>query len=206
MLHHVITDLGQLDDLLAVADAQTNARRLPAITHQALEVEARISQHLMYAQAAMRAALGEDKTSIVDRYFRMITSDLHGLVTLTSQAANAAGANADLAAKLKGQRDKLARDLTALTAAMESADDSHPAVANLMELLEENEPDYQTRLEDILGNDDAAETLADLVLGRKEIDADALGGVITALIGMWETKTGQTVTVNVHPALEAKSA
>lgn len=193
----VIANLAELPDLLAVLDAQNSTRQLPAVVRQALQCESDIAQRLTCLNAAMREMADEDKVNAVDRYFERISGDLKAMVALTAQTANAAVANSDLAVKLKGQRDQLARELTATVNAVQSVDKSHPLVVGLLESLEEGADDYQTRLEDILGDDEAAETLADLVLGRAEIAPEQLSAAIGSLLRLWEQKTGRQVIVQV---------
>lgn len=82
---------------------------------------------------------------------------------------------------LRDQRDRHAANYATLVEAVESGDDGHPLVGQLMDTFVNTDSNIIDQMERILGDVDAAAIIADMALGRGTVDAEELDRLIEVL-------------------------
>lgn len=204
MTNLLITDPEQITDVWAGMEIEDAAKRAPALIKLAEEAHHDLKQQLEFLKLLVAPLLDADKLDVLDRYFALAVRRADESMALHQQSSEILTHAAFLVMKLMRQRNAKTADLAALVEALEAGNDAHPLLSEFAARLDERRQDY-THLEALIG-DEPAGVMADLFLGRGTVEPEALAGLIGALIGLYERKTGQVVTVLVNEATEAQSA
>lgn len=200
----LITDPEQITDVWAGMEIEDAAKRAPALIKLAEEAHHDLKRQLEFLKLLVAPLLDADKLDVLDRYFALAVRRADESMALHQQSSEILTHAAFLVMKLMRQRNAKTADLAALVEALEAGNDAHPLLSEFAARLDERRQDY-THLEALIG-DEPAGVMADLFLGRGTVEPEALAGLIGALIGLYERKTGQVVTVLVNEATEAQSA
>lgn len=204
MTNLIITDPAQINDVWAGMEIEDAAKRAPALTKLAEQAHHDLRQQLDFLKVLVTPLLTPDKLDVLDRYFALAVRRADELAAIPGQAADVLTHAAFMVMQLMKQRNAKTAELAALIEALEAGNDAHPLLSAFADRLDERRMDY-SHLEAVIG-DDAAEVMADLFLGRGAVEPEALGGLIMALVGLYERKTGQVVIVTVNEAAEQQSA
>lgn len=204
MTNFLITDPEQITDVWAGMEIEDAAKRAPALIKLAEEAHHDLKQQLDFLKLLVTPLIDADKLDVLERYFALAVRRADESMALHQQSSEILTHAAFLVMQLMKQRNAKAADLAALIEALEAGNDEHPMLIQFAERLDEQRMDY-SHLETLIG-DEPAGVMADLFLGRGTVEPEALGGLIGALIGLYEQKTGQVVTVVVNEAVEAQSA
>ena len=204
MTNLIITDPAQINDVWAGMEIEDAAKRAPALTKLAEQAHHDLRQQLDFLKVLVTPLLTPDKLDVLDRYFALAVRRADELAAIPGQAADVLTHAAFMVMQLMKQRNAKTAELAALIEALESGNEEHPLLSAFADRLDEQRNDY-SHLEALIG-DDAAGVMADLFLGRGAVEPEALGGLIMALVGLYERKTGQVVIVTVNEAAEQQSA
>lgn len=204
MTNLLITDPEQITDVWAGMEIEDAAKRAPALIKLAEEAHHDLKQQLEFLKLLVAPLLDADKLDVLDRYFALAVRRADESMALHQQSSEILTHAAFLVMKLMRQRNAKTADLAALVEALEAGNDAHPLLSEFAARLDERRQDY-THLEALIG-DEPAGVLADLFLGRGTVAPDALGGLIMALVGLYEQKTGYVVKVERYERTEAQSA
>ncbi len=200
----LITDPAQIDEVWQGMEVEDAAKRAKALPIQAAEHHADLVRLLDFQFAVVAPNCTPDQREVLTKYLALSKEKAQALADVPQQAADVLVNSAFLVMKLMRQRNAKTAELAALIEALESGNEAHPLLTAFADRLDEQRNDY-THLEQLLG-DEPAGVMADLFLGRGTVEPEALGGLIMALVQLYERKTGQVVTVLVNEATEAQSA
>lgn len=204
MTNLLITDPEQITDVWAGMEIEDAAKRAPALIKLAEEAHTDLKQQLEFLKLLVAPLLDADKLDVLDRYFALAVRRADESMALHQQSSEILTHAAFLVMKLMRQRNAKTADLAALVEALEAGNDAHPLLSEFAARLDERRQDY-THLETLIGNEPAG-VLADLFLGRGDTNPQALGGLIMALVELYQRKTGMIVTVSESAPVEAQSA
>lgn len=180
------------------------ARRAPALTKLAEQAHHDLKQQLEFLKLLVAPLLEPDKLSVLERYFALANRRADELAAIPAQASDVLTQAAFMVMKLMKQRNAKTVELAELVEALEAGNDDHPLLIQFADRLDEQRMDY-SHLEAVIG-DEAEGVMADMFLGRGTIDPQALGGLIMALVGLYEQKTGRVVTVTESEPVQEQSA
>lgn len=200
----LITDPAQIDELWQGMEVEDAAKRAKALPIQAAEHHADLVRLLDFQFAVVAPNCTPDQREVLTKYLALSKEKAQALADVPQQAAEVLVNSAFLVMKLMKQRNAKAADLATLIEALEAGNDAHPLLSAFADRLDERRMDY-SHLEAVIG-DDAAEVMADLFLGRGAVEPQALGTLIMALVGLYERKTGQVVTVTESAPAQVQSA
>lgn len=204
MTNLIITDPAQINDVWAGMEIEDAAKRAPALTKLAEQAHHDLRQQLDFLKVLVTPLLTPDKLDVLDRYFALAVRRADELAAIPGQAADVLTHAAFMVMQLMKQRNAKTAELAALIEALESGNEEHPLLSAFADRLDEQRNDY-SHLEALIG-DDAAGVMADLFLGRGAVEPEALGGLIMALVGLYERKTGRVVTISESEPVQAQSA
>jgi len=204
MTNLIITDPAQINDVWAGMEIEDAAKRAPALTKLAEQAHHDLRQQLDFLKVLVTPLLTPDKLDVLDRYFALAVRRADELAAIPGQAADVLTHAAFMVMQLMKQRNAKTAELAALIEALESGNEEHPLLSAFADRLDERRMDY-SHLEPVIG-DDAAAVMADLFLGRGAVEPQALGTLIMALVGLYERKTGQVVTVTESAPAQVQSA
>lgn len=200
----LITDPAQIDEVWQGMEVEDAAKRAKALPLQAAEHHADLVRLLDFQFAVIAPSCTPDQVEVLTKYLALSKEKAQALADVPQQAADVLVNSAFLVMKLMRQRNAKAADLAALIEALEAGNEEHPLLTAFADRLDEQRNDY-SHLEALIG-DEPAGVMADLFLGRGTVEPEALGGLIMALVGLYERKTGQVVIVTVNEAAEQQSA
>lgn len=199
-----ITDPAQIDEVWQGMEIEDAAKRAKALPLQAAEHYHDLVRLLDFQFAVIAPSCTPDQREVLTKYLALSKEKAQALADVPQQAADVLVNSAFLVMKLMRQRNAKTAELAALIEALESGNEAHPLLTAFADRLDEQRNDY-SHLEALIG-DDAAGVMADLFLGRGAVEPEALGALIMALVGLYERKTGQVVTVQVSEPVQAQSA
>lgn len=200
----LITDSEQITDVWAGMEIEDAAKRAPALIRLAEQAHTDLKQQLTFLKLLVAPLLDADKQDVLERYFALATRRADESMALHQQSSEILTHAAFLVMKLMKQRNAKTVELAELVEALEAGNDEHPLLTQFADRLDEQRMDY-SHLEAVIG-DEAAGVMADMFLGRGAVDPQALGGLIGALISLYEQKTGMIVTVSESAPVEVQSA
>jgi hypothetical protein len=191
----LITDSKQITDVWAGMEIEDAAKRAPALIRLAEQAHSDLKQQLAFLKLLVAPLLDADKQDVLERYFALATRRADESMALHQQSSEILTHAAFLVMRLMKQRNAKTSELAELVEALEAGNDEHPLLVQFADRLDEQREGY-THLEQAIG-DEPAGVMADMFLGRGDVSAEALEVLITALIGMYEHKTGRSVTITV---------
>jgi len=200
----LITDPEQITDMWAGMEIEDAARRAPALIKLAEEAHHDLKQQLGFLKLLVTPLIDADKLDVLERYFALAVRRADESMALHQQSSEILTHAAFLVMQLMKQRNSKTADLAALIEALEAGNDEHPLLVQFAERLDEQRMGY-SHLEAVIG-DEAAGVMANMFLGRGAVDPQALGGLIGALISLYEQKTGMIVTISESAPVEVQSA
>jgi len=204
MTNLLITDPEQITDVWAGMEIEDAAKRAPALIKLAEEAHHDLKRQLEFLKLLVAPLLDVDKLDVLDRYFALAVRRADESMALHQQSSEILTHAAFLVMRLMKQRNAKTADLAALVEALEAGDETNPHLASFADRLDERRMDY-SHLEALIG-DEPAGVMADLFLGRGTVEPEALGALIMALVGLYERKTGQVVTVTESAPAQVQSA
>ncbi len=200
----LITDSEQITDVWAGMEIEDAAKRAPALIRLAEQAHTDLKQQLTFLKLLVAPLLDADKQDVLERYFALATRRADESMALHQQSSEILTHAAFLVMKLMKQRNAKTVELAELVEALEAGNDEHPLLTQFADRLDEQRMDY-SHLETLIG-DEPAGVMADLFRGRGNTNPEALAGLIMALVGLYEKKTGLVVKVEQYERVEAESA
>lgn len=200
----LITDPEQITDVWAGMEIEDAAKRAPALIRLAEQAHGDLKQQLEFLKLLVAPLLEPDKIEVLERYFALAVRRADESMALHQQSSEILTHAAFLVMRLMKQRNTKTAELAELIEALEAGNDAHPMLAEFAARLDEQRMDY-THLETLIG-DEPAGVMADMFLGRGNTNPEALAGLIMALVGLYEKKTGLVVKVEQYERVEAESA
>ncbi len=196
MVNLLITDEDQIGDVFRGMEVEAAAKRASALPKRAAELHADLKGQLAIILALVAPHCSPDGMDALEHFFDLANQRADELAAIPAQASDVLTHSAFLTMQLMKQRNAKTAELAGLVDALEQGDDTNLLLKQFLDRVDERRADY-SHVEAILQSEDAASTLADIFMGREEVPADELDGLIGALIGMWERKTGRRVSVHL---------